>query len=322
MGGTFLTWSLHWLSGHDQYYSIQQKGLVDLINDPLTLTNSHKFIANHPQTADQCIRMFDELNQTKTDSFHTVYLHNFAHTTESIDSKMIKCVEQLAICAEKIIVLSNSEPLYHASYRSRHGTTNLWQHPEKIANNADEIFDDFVGHFFTQSKNQWLQLGLTDIWDQREFVALNFDFKNTLHIKPNIDATVDCYEINTMDLFNTFDISAKHLFEYLELPIVQHRWQPWIDIYRAWRQHHHSRLQFVWYFDTIIQAILNGDSFDLTRLQLDLVQEAAIQNTLIYQHNLNLKTWQLQKFTNTKQLHTLLEPNHHDLSKQQTNDSV
>ena len=52
---------------------------------------------------------------------------------------------------------------------------------------------------------------------------------------------------------------------------------------------------------------------DLTRLKLDIIQEAFIQHELIYKHNLNLKTWQLEKFTNTQQLHNLLETNTHPL---------
>ena len=52
---------------------------------------------------------------------------------------------------------------------------------------------------------------------------------------------------------------------------------------------------------------------DLTRFDLDVIQEAFIQRELIYKHNLNLKTFQLEKFINTQQLHNLLEPNIHPL---------
>ena len=55
---------------------------------------------------------------------------------------------------------------------------------------------------------------------------------------------------------------------------------------------------------------------DLEKFNLDLMQEAAIQRELIYNYSLNLKTWQLEKFTNTKQLHNLLEPNLHPIPVQ------
>jgi hypothetical protein len=48
---------------------------------------------------------------------------------------------------------------------------------------------------------------------------------------------------------------------------------------------------------------------DLNRFNLDIVQEAAIQHILLYKHSLSIKTWQLEKFNNTKQINALLEPN-------------
>ena len=60
---------------------------------------------------------------------------------------------------------------------------------------------------------------------------------------------------------------------------------------------------------TIIESILKNNYIDLTKFNLDIVQEATIQHELLYKHNLNLKTWQLEKFMDSKQLHSLLEPN-------------
>ena len=53
---------------------------------------------------------------------------------------------------------------------------------------------------------------------------------------------------------------------------------------------------------------------DLESFELDIMQEAAIQRELIYKYNLNFKTWQLEKFQSTRQLHALLEPNIHSLN--------
>ena len=43
------------------------------------------------------------------------------------------------------------------------------------------------------------------------------------------------------------------------------------------------------------------------------LEQAFTQHKLICKHNLNLKTQQLETFTNTQQLHNLLEPNIHTL---------
>jgi hypothetical protein len=103
------------------------------------------------------------------------------------------------------------------------------------------------------------------------------------------------------------------LFDYLEIKIDNERIVYWNTVYLSWRKIHYNRLNFLWCFDKIINYILNDYYMDLTRLKLDIIQEAYIQHELIYKHNLNLKTWQLEKFTNTQQLHSLLELNTHPL---------
>ena len=317
VGGTFLTWSLHYLSGHENYFSAKTRTQCNLVADPLTAINSHNFAPNQPNTVDEFTEIFDTLTNQPTDTFHTIYFHNFIHTTESVDTNLKNSIDTLVQQAKKIIVVSTAKNsmLYHARYKLRSGDTYLWQQPEELVSDPDKIFNDFTEYFFSESLIKWNTLQLTAAWDRREFIALNFNFKKSLQIKPNIDPAVECYNIDTMDLFNTFDVTVKNLFEYLEIPIATQRWQSWCEVYNKWRQHHYNRLQFVWYFDTIINSILSGEDFDLTRFQLDLVQEAAIQHALIYNHNFNLKTWQLEKFNNTKQLHNLLESNFHELSK-------
>ena len=163
----------------------------------------------------------------------------------------------------------------------------------------------------------WNDLELTDVWDKREFIALNINNKNVLSINDIItDYDNNFYTLNCMDLFNTFDTSVYKLFDYLELSIDLARFEKWLLVYNNWKKVHYSRLQFTWYFDTIIHNIINGKSMDLEKFNLDLMQEAAIQRALIYNYSLNLKTWQLEKFTNTKQLHNLLEPNLHPIPVQ------
>ena len=43
-GGTFLSWTIHYLSGQDHYYYCKQNQWINLTNDPLTNTNSHNFL--------------------------------------------------------------------------------------------------------------------------------------------------------------------------------------------------------------------------------------------------------------------------------------
>ena len=314
IGGTFLTWSLHYLAGHDNYFLADQNSFIDLPVDPLNDTNAHKFRSNHPVTAEKFTKIFNTLITTPTDTFHTIYFHNFKHSVESSDSWLAESIDRLTKHAKKIIVVQNLYSLYNCSYSRRAGGGHLWHDPDAYVKDFDKIFEDFTEYFFKESTTKWSQLGLNSVWDRREFIALNFNFDKIIQITPNIDLSIEHYCVDIMDLLNTFDISIKQLFEYLDLTVDSARWQHWVTIYTKWKKIHYDRLQFVWYFDTIINGIINGHSLDLTRFNLDIMQEAAIQHTLIYKHNLNLKTWQLEKFQNTKQLHQLLEINIHNTS--------
>ena len=99
--------------------------------------------------------------------------------------------------------------------------------------------------------------------------------------------------------------------KFIDIPINSKRYEKWLIVYAQWKQIHTKRIMWCWYFDTIIEYILKGYSMDLERFDLDLYQEAVIQHVLIYKYGLNLKTFELYKFTNTKQLHDLLEPTLH-----------
>jgi len=312
VGGTFLTWSLHYLAGHDNYYQAKSGVWIDLPHNPLTEKNSHGFLANHPES-----KSFDDiyssLVSTKTNNFHTIYLSNDVSNVESFDLNLEKCISSLR--DEQLILLTLSTPhqLYQSSSRTSRLDPASMSDLNKILDNATDAEQDFNEHFFKNSFQTWQNLNLTSYWDRREFLALNLRPKKTIHICPNIDLNCNHYRLDTMELWNTFDLTVDHLFKYLGLTIKSERRSHWNTVYQKWRKLHYQKILFVWYFDQIIDYILQGYNFDLTRFNLDINQESAIQHELIYTHNLNLKTWQQEKFTNTKQLHDLLEPNIHPL---------
>ena len=123
----------------------------------------------------------------------------------------------------------------------------------------------------------------------------------------------DTWYLDARDAWFMLDQSIDHIFNWLNMTIVAHRWPLWLEVYNQWRRFHYQRTRFFWYFPQIIKAIVQGHDIDLRRLELDLVQESIIQHELIYKHGLNLKTFGLEKFSNTKQLHHLLESNQHQV---------
>jgi hypothetical protein len=321
VGGTFLTWSLHYLAGHKNYFHSKTNRWVDIPEDPNTNTNAHLFLPNQPLNINQSHNILTTLKNITTSDFHTMYFHNLNDDVRSCNSRInpgdnhlptTELISSIAPEFKKIIVLSNSHPLYQCSSRFR-VLTEKWSDFDKRNLSNEEQLLDYVEYFFTDSYKIWQEQNLNHVWDQREFLALNMRPFAVKQIAGNVDLTITHYNFNTVELYTMFDQTVDQLFEFLEINIDNTKKSRWITVYNKWKKIHANRLLFAMYFDTIVDYIINGNNMDLVRFDLDLVQEAAIQHYLIYKHNLNLKTWQLEKFTNTKQLYNLLEPNTHTL---------
>jgi len=316
VGGTFLNWSIYFLAGHDHYYSAYKKKLVAIIDNPITDKNSHRFLPNQMIDSKNFEKILKILINQKSSYLNTIYFHHFLGAYTSNHQATADAIKKLLPHVSKTILVTSppNYALYQCKFQSRATETPSNCNPNIILTTDQERFEDFISYYFGTSKAAWDNLDLKNLWDQREFLALNFRPFNTCSMKENLDLDQDHYHINTVELWNRFDDGVGDLFQYLEIAIDDTKFKKWIDVYQQWKKLHKDRLLFTWYFDIIIDYVINGYRLDLTRFNLDICQEAAIQHALIYKHNLNLKTWQLEKFTNTRQLHELLEPNSHPLS--------
>ena len=182
------------------------------------------------------------------------------------------------------------------------------------ANNSDARLDEYIKFFFKESLDVWKKHNLTNIWDKREFIALNFRPHDGVHLSDCHQFDFDHYNIPAHICWARLDEQIENLLTYCGITLDKSRFENWLEVYSEWKKIHYDRIKFCESFDTIIQNILNGNDMDLSEFDLDIIRESAIQHTLIYKQNLNFKTWQLEKFVNTKQLHSLLEPNIHPLS--------
>lgn len=295
-GGTFLEWTLHYLAGHTHIHS----GMYDtqpfkkrLVSDsPVTKVNAHNHVRNHPIGYNQYKVTKEKLLSIDTDGFHTIYATFLKDDTTNDYDKIWNAVHTNN---DKTIVLMLSDISKHYLFLDSALTRDSGSPP-----------------LFELENEQWRENGLTNRWDYREMLALNK--RPFCGLGHSLDLSKSHISINPIDLFNTFDLTVETLFGQLALEIDQSRMSQWKSVYNQWKQVHYDRMQWIWYFDQIIEYIINGHSMDLTRFKLDLFQEATIQHVLIYKHNLNLKTWNLEKFPlNTKDITALLEPNTHQL---------
>ena len=327
-GCTFLDWSIHYLAGHDKFFSIDS-GWLDLSSNPIKKLNAHGHKKNHPAGYNQTLFTIDRLQQEGADlsSLYAATL-NIAGMIDGVGTDLDQLPEKISevmqyglqdfskiwqLCAERkvpLIFLDCQDPVYNWNWRGQERTPITNQ----INHSAKDALCDMMTHFFPDQQQQWNKNGSLDsIWDFREFVALNVDLS---HKKDPIDGVAFNYPhlwIKAQEFW--FNNSVIHrVMDYLELTIDPDRLQTWMPIYYDWRQVQAQSMQFSWALDHICNSIVNNYPLDLLPYNLTLVQEAVIQHVMIYKHNLNFKTWQLERFPdNTQDLHKLLEPNTHTI---------
>jgi hypothetical protein len=316
VGGTFLSWSLYYLTGCDQYWHHRSGCYRPLPENPLNGLNAHNFESCQAQEPGDVESLIHGLSQRHQDSMHVIYMHNFNEHLQPLGSTA-RAILDLQSAVEKSIVLTGGidSGRFNLSMRSRALTRKILD-PSQRNLSDQEQHQDYIAAFFSDDLKTWQDLGLTDVWDYREFLALNL----SPGLFPSVGNLADLHSPRTCllpcrKLWTGLDMPA--LLKFLGVPITDHRIDQWQTVYHQWQQQIQSRVQFVIWFDEIVRCILNGEDLDLLHLDLDLVQESLIQNALIYDHGLNLRTWQLERFESTQQLHALLEQNQHPVKKTQ-----
>lgn len=315
VGGTFITWSILWLSGQSEYFSAYANRQLNLVSNPITDKNSHRFKVNQAIDITDVETILSKL--PKDNNLHHLYFHilrriNQAYTEEDSLNITKQGIELAAKHCDKVIVINNHKEygLYNCTINQRHAPLSF--DGSHYIHKADEALEDFINHFFRTSLTKWGNFD--NVWDKREFIALNFNPYQKLYIRDCHDFDFECFNLPAHAAWLSLDIYIKDILDYCNLCFDEIKFEQWQQVYNQWKRKHQDRIQFCWFFNTIIENILAGKDMDLTKFNLDIVREAAIQHELIYKHNLNFKTWQLEKFINTKQLHNLLEPNIHSLS--------
>lgn len=308
VGGTFLTWTIHYLLGHKKYFSVKNESWIDLPDNPLTGINAHTFKPNQPTSLSEFKQIFNRLESVPD---QTIYFHQFFHYETQTAINQVLSADKLIVLA-----LQPSHILYQCRYKSRSPVRPSHMSPSKVIRDADSSYNDVVDKYFRESKAIFDHANLTDIWDKREFIALNFDPFNTKHpyISELVPVGTAQFQLDAMEMWTAFDTHIEELFAYLGASVSQDRLQSWQLIYDKWKLLHIPSINFINNFDIIVNNIVGGIELDLVQFNLDIQQEAAIQRALMHKHSLNLKTWQLTRFTNTMQLHNLLEPCQHVLN--------
>jgi hypothetical protein len=332
VGCTFVEWSLHFLSGQTQYYSVKLNQWLPLSQNPLTEINAHGHHKNHPSGYDNTQLYIEKFNSLPNNAIYSMYpfrlhldvaaeqaqipvdqLYNptmFDQIDEFINNDFNKILQSCNEHDIPLIFVSQDArtTLYHQNFRS---LDRYALNPGKPKSEQD-LVDEFQEVFFKHSVEQWKELNLTEIWDVRERMALDIrPYSALTDYKPELQ--LPHHWVNCLDLWTRSEKTIKHIMNYLNLEIVPDRWQTWLPICKNWQEYQLSLLDFCYNQPHIVEAIVNNWYY---KIDLTFQQEVLVQHFLIYQYGLNLKTWQLRKFpSNTQDLHKLLEPNIHPIPR-------
>lgn len=332
VGCTFLDWSIMYLSNQTHYFQIQQNQVLQLPNDPLTSANAHGYKKNHPHGLKNLKHAIEILELQSSCKLTSVYPgpphldtiaveHNIPIDT-SLKSNMYSLLHHqrseyhamIEYCFDKSIpvvyvAVDPSFAIFMLLPRSKDRLT--WEN--RSASSDTEAQSELHRLLYNDQDQYWKDQNLINIWDQRERLALDlrpFDMSHPQNT--NGFSRPHCW-IDSRDLWYRGETVIHNIMDFLNLPINADRLESWILIYHKWRTLANKNIEFSVNLDHIVNSIVMGWYYPLP--DLDLYQEAVIQHCLIYQHNLNIKTWQLSKFpNNTQLLHDLLEPNTHRLS--------
>ena len=332
IGCTFLDWSIHFLSGQQDFYHYESQSLIPVCQNPVGNANAHGHKKNHPTGLDNTTHMYEHLLCLPQNRFYSMYpapprlasaINNCGYTLEQYALPEIQ--QQVAnhrqIQFRDIInyLLDNNSPVVLIEENSklqvytscvRQIDRMLFQ--DKPIETHQQAINERNSIYFQSSIDTWQQLGLINIWDQRERDALNIRPFDNSNFVCDFDRPI-C-RIDSLELWGFGPQVMHKIMNFLQLSIDFDQWTPWLQVYRSWQKIQFDILEFVINLDYIVLAIINNWYYELPKLTYQ--QEVIIQHCLIYQYGLNLKTWQLETFpSNTQQLHVLLEPNTHPVEK-------
>lgn len=302
--------------------------MVDLVQNPILDTTAHGHEKNHSLGIAQLLGMIDHAKTVEscllsiyaglsypTDSFQDPFV-NWQQVKNFHREEFQQIWQSLLEFSDYHIHIANdsSIPLYHHDSRIKNNWIDASYQTSNSVAHVDEKNQNWIELFFQHSIQQWQNLGLTQRWDVRERLAIDIR-PHEVYVPTDLaDYTRPHLWINCIEFWTQGEQVLQKVFDYLELKLCQEKLEHWQKVYHKWQQIQLVRMSRNWQIPKIVTAIVNNHYYVIPKLTL--LEEALVQHFLIYQHSLNLKTWQLEYFPdNAQQLHQLLETNHHPVEK-------
>jgi|TARA_R110001592_G_scaffold105724_1_gene297326 hypothetical protein len=283
LGNTFLIWSVHYLSGNDDYYDIRIDAKRPIPDNPLLEgVTAHKMKPNFVRTIDSFLDVLDRIPkdhtinhikfQIKARSLEQNYSTN--HELQMLSSsKGIKCINMT--CADN----------QHLVGFLRHDREQpQWQKDMDI---VTEHCKHYWPYFFKNASI--FQDRLETFHGIRENIAFNLRFNDFWTHFPQRSDSELVYHCQYNDWVKDGLNEMKKVLQFLGLECKEERIDTWCEIHAVWSWIHTPYLDFCNDIHEIIECIVNNKSMDLTKYNLDVLKEAVILHLLMFKHDLNLK---------------------------------
>lgn len=313
-GGTFFDWTLHYLVGDQEHWSMRcdlnkrDPNPEFLTTDkcwekfatrdpipasPLLENTAHGHSKTHP-TQYTLPRVLEEFKKNNQDPLQTFYY--FDNLTSS----------QLSTIHNYIIEQYSDIKFIPFTFDIQDRDIVFCMQLEKLP-----LILDFYSDMLDQ------HLPDREPWTQREILSLAYP--KLLHgqttaeiIRPHANS----YSIKFSDFFYQLPEHIGLIFDFLGLTIDKSRWENWLNVYRTYQQN--NSVEFFQDLDNIVQAIINNEAMDLTKYNMTFAKEIVIAKKLLYNYNYALKAYGLKRIeANTQAWHSILEPNiYHKVEKE------
>lgn len=297
----FIVWTLYHMSGQQKYYYYGLDYWFEVEDDPITMNGQYAQVEVEIDGASEITEYEERISQLSKYNDRPGFRVIVTRIQENVDPDARIIARMQEECDHILVVSSFGKPSLHAN------KVNKFDHEDKI--------DDYLNEYFADSKESWGN-DIVDIWNKREFMALNMRPWVSIDASKYVDLTKRHFPITYLDLYQNLDKVLFHLVNFLDTDSYSHedRITHWHKIYYTWRSSNCEQIMWDQNFEVIIKYIVNGHSMDLSMFKLDILREAAIQHALLYKHNLAIKGHGIEVLpTNTKEIHALLEPNFHEL---------
>jgi hypothetical protein len=296
-GGTFLDWSIHFLSSRNLIKDyIEQKTFTSIHKcqipfNPLRATatsvTAHLHCKTHPHNIDEFTAVWDLYSSDGYE--HDVFTSYTAN--DMSDSGLYR---------EIILKFPNIFKNIIFRYSPKHvDSIFMWQY-DRMEFKDSLPFDDSK---FSHS-------------DLREKLSLFYPqmVKEQLESSDiGIDDVTNIYEIDFDIFINSLDEIMIDILSECGVSIIPDRYEHWLNVYREWQNS--LGIEFINHIDEIIKNIIENTYHDLSTYNMSFGKEVVLCKKLLFEHNLSLRDYGVEIMPlNAKSWYSMLEKNtYHDL---------